>query len=362
VSDIAAKHRAYSLLLNRGTIRIGLPVPTAAEFRIVSVSDPYDCNTNPVTGLTTMGLANPTAGIVSIYRRPLPSTNLGFINAIMWDGREPSLAQQSIDATLTHAQGSAPPSATQQAEIIAFESGILTAQLFDHEAKRLDTAGATGGPDALIGTLAAFFPGINDPLGQNPTKAPSTSKIFNLYDAWKNLPGSGEVNGARAAIARGEDIFNNTPINITGVAGLNDVLNAPTIPGFCGTCHDSPDVGNHSVKLPINIGSANGGPNNNNPVIDITDLPVFNITCVTGPNAGTSYVVTDPGRALISGKCADIGKMKGPILRGLASRAPYFHNGSAATLTDVGNFYNQRFNMGLTAAQISDLAAFLNML
>lgn len=169
------------------------------------------------------------------------------------------------------------------------------------------------------------------------------------------------MNEARAAIARGQDIFNNTPINITGVAGLNDVLNAPTIPGFCGTCHDSPNVGNHSVKLPINIGIANGGPNNNNPVLDIAGLPVFYITCVTGPQAGTNYVVTDPGRALISGKCADIGKM-GPILRGLASRAPYFHNGSAATLTDVGNFYNQRFNMGLTAAQISDLAAFLNTL
>ena len=59
-------------------------------------------------------------------------------------------------------------------------------------------------------------------------------------------------------------------------------------------------------------------------------------------------VVTDPGRALISGKCADIGKVKGPILRGLAGRAPYFHNGSAATLLDAVNFYNLRFNIGLT--------------
>jgi cytochrome c peroxidase len=114
--------------------------------------------------------------------------------------------------------------------------------------------------------------------------------------------------------------------------------------------------------LPINIGIANGGPNNNNPVLSIADLPVFNITCVTGPNAGRNYVVTDPGRALISGKCADIGKMKGPILRGLASRAPYFHNGSAATLTDVVKFYNQRFDMRLGADQVKDLAAFLNTL
>jgi cytochrome c peroxidase len=175
------------------------------------------------------------------------------------------------------------------------------------------------------------------------------------------LPGGSETNSARSAIARGLEIVNNTPITITGVAGLNDVV-VPTISGFCGTCHDSPNVGNHSLRLPINIGIANGGPNNNNPVLDIGDLPVFHITCVAGPHAGEKYVVTDPGRALISGDCADIGKMKGPVLRGLASRAPYFHNGSAATLVDVGNFYNQRFNMGLTAGQIRDLAAFLDTL
>ena len=40
---------------------------------------------------------------------------------------------------------------------------------------------------------------------------------------------------------------------------------------------------------------------------------------------------TDPGKALVTGLWADIGKVKGPILRGLASRAPYFRNGSAAS-------------------------------
>jgi cytochrome c peroxidase len=160
-------------------------------------------------------------------------------------------------------------------------------------------------------------------------------------------------------VARGEALFNNTPITITGVAGINDLPGLTTVSGFCGTCHDTPDVGNHSVKLPINIGVANGGPDNNNPGLDIADLPVFTLTCVA---TGQTYTVTDPGRALISGKCADIGKVKGPILRGLAGRAPYFHNGSAATLLDVVNFYNLRFNIGLTASQMNDLAAFLQTL
>jgi cytochrome c peroxidase len=72
--------------------------------------------------------------------------------------------------------------------------------------------------------------------------------------------------------------------------------------------------------------------------------------------------VTDPGRALISGKCADIGKVKGPILRGLAARAPYFHNGAATNLGVVVDFYNQRFNLNLTTRQKADLVAFLQTL
>jgi cytochrome c peroxidase len=133
----------------------------------------------------------------------------------------------------------------------------------------------------------------------------------------------------------------------------------PPIPdntvGFCGTCHDSPNVGNHSVKLPINIGIANVDPPP--PALDISGLPVFTLQC-----GGNTYVVTDPGRALISGNCDDIGKFKGPILRGLAARAPYFHNGSAATLLDVVNFYNQRFGIGFTDQQKKDLVNFLKTL
>jgi cytochrome c peroxidase len=75
--------------------------------------------------------------------------------------------------------------------------------------------------------------------------------------------------------------------------------------------------------------------------------------------------VTDIGRAMITGACADIGRFKVPSLRGLAGRAPYFHNGSAATLTDVVNFYVARFpppTLDLTAQQKSDLVNFLGAL
>ena len=356
VSSPSAKLDAYQLLLSKGLIRIGLPIPAGAEFTVTVLQDPYGCELNPVTGLTSA-----TSGIVSVYRRPLPATNLGFLNAIMWDGREPSLTSQAIDATLGHAQGDAPPSVAQQKQIVAFESGLATAQSYDNAAHDLDAAGANGGPAGLLDQLEQSFIGINDPFGLNPTGAPFTSTIFTLYKPWASLSGADNVTAAREQIARGEAIFNTTPITITGVAGINDALQAASVPGFCGTCHDSPNVGNHSVKAPLDIGIA-GANAAAPPALDIAGLPVFSLLCVSGPLAGHVFTVTDPGRALISGKCADIGKLKGPILRGLAARAPYFHNGSAATLMDVVNFYDQRFSLNFTAQQKSDLVAFLNAL
>ena len=199
VSTLQNKLQAYSLLLSKGLIRIGLPVPASTEFQVSVVSDPYNCNTNPATGLLS-----PTSGIVSIYRRPLPSTNLGFLSAIMWDGREPSLFSQSVDATLGHAQANASPSAAQQQQIVNFENGLFTAQRMDDAAKNLDADGATGGPVTLQAQLASFFIGINDPLGLNPTGAPFTPDIFNLFQAWSSLSGTGGVNKDRMAVARGE--------------------------------------------------------------------------------------------------------------------------------------------------------------
>jgi cytochrome c peroxidase len=122
--------------------------------------------------------------------------------------------------------------------------------------------------------------------------------------------------------------------------------------GTCTTCHDTPNVGNHSVGLPLNIGLTDAQ-------LRTPDMPLYTLTNLA---TGATVQVTDPGRALITGKWADIGKFKGPILRGLAARPPYFHNGSAATLTDVIDFYDARFAIGFTAQEQTDLLAFLQSL
>jgi cytochrome c peroxidase len=353
-STVQERRKAYSLLLSRGLIRIHLSLPDGAEFTVQSVNNPYGCS---------------DTSTLSMYRRPLPTTNLGFLSTLMWDGREstpPStqkitypntgqlladLAHQAMDATTTHAQGEV-PTPSQVQDIVTFETALRTAQAVDYEAGFLNDGGATGGPVALASQ--PFFIGINDSFpasfGFNPTGAPFDPNIFNLFNAWTSSRSS-----ARASIARGQALFNSKPITISGVAGINDVAGLPAaFSGTCGTCHDSPNAGNHSVSAPLNIGVADvTSP------LDVSYLPVFTLLDNT---TGATVQTTDPGRALITGKWADIGKVKGPILRGLASRAPYFHNGSAATLADVLVFYDMRFNIGFTPQEKADLIAFLNSL
>jgi cytochrome c peroxidase len=347
VSTVRARRSAYSLLMSKGLIRISLPVPVGADFQITDIQDPYHC---PQT----------TAAQPAMYRRPLPATNLPFLTTVMWDGRESpkgqsltaDLTQQALHATTGHAQGT-PPSSDQLQQIVAFETGLFTAQLNDFRAGSLTAQGATGGPVNLASQN--FYVGINDPLGGDPTGTAFNPAAFTTYDNWATLTGR-KATPARESIARGEVLFNSFPIALTGVAGLNDLPGLSTINGTCTTCHDAPNVGDHSLALALNIGvtdyPARGG-------LDISGLPVYTITCI---NTGDTVQTTDPARAVITGKCADVGKTKGPILRGLAARAPYFHNGSAATLGDVVEFYNQRFNLNLTEQQKADLVAFLQTL
>jgi len=94
--------------------------------------------------------------------------------------------------------------------------------------------------------------------------------------------------------------------------------------------------------------------------LDITYLPTITVRPKTGKK--NTVTTTDLGRALITGKWADIGQLKGSIPRGLAARAPYFHNGSAAGLKEVIEFYDVRFAIGLTDAEKADLVAFLSVL
>jgi hypothetical protein len=385
--DNAADH---SLLLNNGLIRIFLPVPTNAEFTLTVVHDPYGCAL----------VADPTGQQnVSVYRRPLPTTNLHFLSAVMFDGREspatpnsatgqgplnnPStfmqylradLAHQALDATLRHAQASTAPGPDALGAIVDLELGFFTAQTQDNAAGPLDAQGAAGGPRDL--SSQPYYPGINDSF----TPAVFNPEGFTAFKAWENLSSSlaDVYTSARERVAAGERIFNTRTFNITNVRGINDnaAIGKPAaIVGTCTTCHDTPNVGNHSLPVPLDIGTSHATtndlayePDSNIAAalaqISSPDMPVFLITGCASPFTGqaVSFYTSDPGKALISGKCADFNRGKGPILRGLAARAPYFHNGAAASLNEIVNFYNARFNMGLSDEEKMALVAFLRSL
>jgi cytochrome c peroxidase len=361
-----------SLVLNNGLIRIGLTVPpnstdaSAPQYTITAVQDPYGC------ALTTDSHGVQT---VSVYRRPLPTTNLGFLSAVMFDGRESltlplnngqtfpanlnaDLTQQAIDATLTHAQGQAPTTA-QLSGIVNFELALNSAQLFDFAAGDL-SRNAQGGAQFL--STQPYYPGINDSLGADPQGKPFTPNVFTIYTSFQN-----SRNPQQASIARGEQIFNTQPLTISNVPGLT--TGNQEIAGTCTTCHDNFNVGNHSFPLPLDIGNGRSLAYETDPNIIAglqqlapATMPVFQLVCNQGPLAGQTFYTTDPGKALITGQCSDIGRGKGLILRGLAARAPYFHNGAAASLSQVVDFYNKRFQINLTWQQRQDLINFLQTL
>ncbi len=109
-----------------------------------------------------------------------------------------------------------------------------------------------------------------------------------------------------AAAARGKLVFSNR--------------------GQCIGCHSGADFTDANLRL--------------HPVADVVSEPEPNGVPSYASRSATKMYRTAP-------------------LRGLWQHAPYFHNGSAATLKDVVTTYNTRKSLGLTAAEIADLAEYL---
>jgi cytochrome c peroxidase len=375
VGTLAERSAAYSLVRTKGLIRIPITVPANRDFDIRVVLNPY-----ANTGANPPQNASVPAGQaveLSFYRRPLLSANTRFISAVMWDGREATvnpvpanprdddgngvqafesdapvfinMLTQSNNATLGHAEGVNPLSAAVRDSIVRFQMNLVTAQLTDRIAGSLNAAGAQGGPNALR-TQQTFF-GINDSHGGNPFGTAFNPRAMTMYNAWAGLTGSAQ-NNRRASIARGQEIFNTKTIRISGVRGVNDALGVATLNGSCTTCHSHPNVGNHPDILPLDLGISSPAEGDN-------VLPVFRIT---ERSTGRSEETTDLGRAALTGRFADLGKQKGPTLRALSSRPPFFHGGQADNLDEVIQFYDRRFGIGFTGQEQADLKAFLEAL
>lgn len=293
---------AFSLLRSRGVFRVGIGVPADAEFELVVIDDPYDFA---------------TASELSLFRRPLPAANLTLTSTVMWDGRHTgadvhaALLEQANAASIGHAQAEAPISVEEETQIVDFESSLFSAQL-ELAGMRLDL-GAAGGPEALA----------SQPLVAAP---------FDLYAAWAT-----SADPQQQAIARGQELFNTK----TRPGG-----------GACRGCHSAGNVGSNINGSFFDVGISKSN-------VEDGKLPVYWFR-----NKLTNEVrrTTDPGRALITGKWTDMDRFKVPQLRSLASRAPYFHDGSAKTLRDLVLFYERSLGFVFTPAERDDLVAFLGAL
>jgi cytochrome c peroxidase len=353
---------AFDLFLQLGIVRIGKTLPARADFTVAAQDTPqFGPLPNP-----NDPQAPPGSSTLSLFRRPLVNTNVHFDSAVLWDGRA------SIDdmrgqvkraaRTLLLAGG---PSAgalgdvsdADADEVAAFMLGTFTDQTFDDAAGRLHARGATGGVASLV-DLAS------DPTAPCTPLAPATCtpvmrgnpQTMTLFDAWADVPDRGRNKG-RAAVARGQALFN----------GLN-----------CVGCHATKNLGNHPsetffIRLGVDstdtlAGLAASDPRINRLLDRVRMLPEYCLRPAGSPSTlpcGSDLAdikTTDPGRALVTGRIADVGKFKPPILRNLATRAPFFHNAGAETLDDLVNFYNARFELNLTDQEHDDLVAFLRAL
>jgi hypothetical protein len=346
LSTVESRLTAFgSTLLDRGLTRFGRTVPATSQFNVIAVEDPA-------------GFATPTS--ITNFRRPTPTANEAKTTSITWNGGP----HPDITASLRGLVGGAsnfhlqrnpatPVPLEQQEAAAQFQLGLFFAQIKDDFAGRLDAAGAKGGPANLA--AQPFAVGANDL--QSPTY---TRKVFDLYDAWAPYARNDRYGdcrwdawrgAARGSIYRGQELFNNFEFDIKGVAGLNDVLGQDTIRGTCSTCHNVPNVGGHAVFSVFDIGTANEPSCN-------AALPILTLQ---NKETMETRRVCDMGRGG-NGTWADVGKFRAPPLRGLASRAPYFHDGQARTIGAVIRYYQKRFNMGMTWSQRHDLEAFLGAL
>ena len=304
VSTPEARLAAYSMLLSRGVFRRGGTPRPESEWELIAVDDPH-------------GFAN--LNRLVHWRRVGPTINFEVGSAtVLWDGsnnvgtdQHAGLILQATRNVPGAQQGPpAPPEVID--DIVAFEESLSTAQLIVPGVGRLDSAGARGGPEAL----------------SNMEKLEGR---FDLFDAW-----IGHGNPRRAQIARGQELFNGTNPNGRSCTG----------------CHNS----------------ANNGTNFDNRLFDIRtasaaartpDLPLYTFRNQT---TGEIRQLTDAGRGQITGLWADLGRFKTPTIRALAARAPYFHNGIAATIEDVVRHYEVHLGFVFTDQERADLMAFLNAL
>jgi len=266
----------------------------------------------------------------------------------------PVLKDQFADALKTHMPGAGKVSAKELDQLQDFLMQLYAAQVSDNVGGSLSESGGPNG-------LGPFNLAIGESgLGGEHLDTP----VFQHFDQWKPKEGQqadSDEAAFRASVARGADLFVGRTFFVRDVNHINSIGLGNPIKRSCALCHNAQMTGHDSAPGWMDIGVTTWPWSNNE-----KDLPLFKLTCRKDvpphPYLGRTIFTTDPGRALITGRCNDIGSLTMQQLRGLSARAPYFNNGSAKTLREVIDFYDRRFNIGYTEQEKQDLVNFLRVL
>ena len=376
-----ADRASHDLLLDRGLFRIARPWPprdaegrpVVPDFDIEVVRDPTGCNLSPRWGLAS---ARPA---VSVFRRPRPVANFKYILAmgfaidpkaglplpldpetgrpsshnLMADGRALSLDAQMREAAGSHLEMTRALSRKDIARIVDFETRVYVAQQSDARGGGLDLAGAGGGP----ATLAASEPGH---LGSQGVAVWSEFAPWETPDAARDAGLTDDQRAFRASVARGAKLFRDRTFLISDSAGINSPIGfGNPVRNSCVFCHNMSQMGMDVAPGQVDLGTTN---------LPFADpqrgLPLFKVTCrgAPHPHYGRVIFTHDPGYALTTGRCADVGRITLQSLRGLSARAPYFSNGSAADLRAIVDFYDRRYDIGYTERDKQDLVNLMRAL
>jgi len=382
VSTPAARTVAYRTLLDLGVMRIAKSLPAGANFTVA----PQDTTRFGPLPNPSDPSAPPGSHTLSLFRRPLVNTNVHFDSAVLWDGRASitDMRGQVKRASRGLLLAGGPTagalgnvSDADAAEVANFMLQVYSDQVRDNAAGSLSALGATGGIQNLL-ALASDPIVPCTPLAPAATCTPivpENSRTMTLFNTWTGLASGGAVNAARAAIARGQAVFNNATLHVPADMEIPGLAGSVA---HCVTCHATDNLGNNPAStFFVRIGTdspdvltalAAQDPELNEVLERSNQLPEYCLRPTSDPtpfnvspcgdDAG-DVRTTDPGRALVSGAIADAGRFKPPILRGLAARSPYFHNGVAPEIGLLVKFYDNRFQIGLTDQERADLAAFL---
>lgn len=272
---------------------------------------------DPTQGFTENRRKTPRGADGRALRRNTPSLlNVAFAASLMHDGAAPSLEVQIFTPLFDSNEMANADAATLERRLSDIEDYSSAFQTVFGEMPRI----------AAIGKALAAY---------QRTLVSGNS----AFDRWKFGGDSGAVS---SAVQRGFAIFSGK--------------------GGCSVCHT---VGDTTALFTDNDFHNTG-------VAASRNIPVG----AAGPSRSSTIdfaAAGDRGRHEVTQKLEDVSRFRTPTLRNVALTAPYMHDGSFATLTDVVRFYSRGGGpaanldpaikpLGLDDIEVQDLVAFLESL